>query len=169
VPVPLSRPRTAGERILFRWLNKALQIPDDRAIAPRRGVGGGNAPGYPPMNDALPNCPVETRLEEAQRRRMQNKLRVLSICGPADADASIGHALFKRYRPEKWKVKFSIKNEIRADDIPTIEQAMKSVDGDAKVDVDIEAKTVSVDSWLMPEEFFVAFDDENYEVTILEA
>jgi copper chaperone len=66
-------------------------------------------------------------------------------------------------------VKFSIKNEIRADDIPTIEQAMKSVDGDAKVDVDIEAKTVSVDSWLMPEEFFVAFDDENYEVTILEA
>jgi copper chaperone len=66
-------------------------------------------------------------------------------------------------------VKFSIKNEVHADDIPTIELAMKSVDGDAKVNVDIEAKTVSVDSWLMPEEFFVAFDDENYEVTILEA
>jgi copper chaperone len=66
-------------------------------------------------------------------------------------------------------VKFSIKNEVRADDIPTIEQAMKSVDGDAKVSVDIGTKTVSVDSWLMPEEFFVAFDDENYDVTILEA
>jgi len=28
---------------------------------------------------------------------------------------------------------------------------------------------VSVDSWLMPEEFFVAFDEENYDVLIVEA
>jgi copper chaperone len=66
-------------------------------------------------------------------------------------------------------VKFLMKNELHADDILTIELAMKTVDTDAKVDVDVAAKTVSVDSWLMPEEFFVAFDDENYDVTILEA
>ena len=62
-----------------------------------------------------------------------------------------------------------MKNELHTDDILTIERAMKSVDTDAKVDVDVATKTVSVDSWLMPEEFFVAFDDENYEATILEA
>jgi len=66
-------------------------------------------------------------------------------------------------------VKFSVKNEIRSDDVPTIEHAMKTVDVDAKVNVDVDAKTVEVDSWLMPEEFFVAFDDENYDVDILEA
>jgi copper chaperone len=66
-------------------------------------------------------------------------------------------------------VKFLMKNELHTDDILTIERAMKSVDTDAKVDVDVATKTVSVDSWLMPEEFFVAFDDENYDATILEA
>jgi copper chaperone len=66
-------------------------------------------------------------------------------------------------------VKFSVKNEIRQNDISTIEGAMKSVDTDAKVNVDIGAKTVSVDSWLMPEEFLVAFYDEDYDVRILEA
>ena len=66
-------------------------------------------------------------------------------------------------------MKFLMKNELHTDDILTIERAMKSVDTDAKVDVDVATKTVSVDSWLMPEEFFVAFDDENYDATILEA
>ena len=66
-------------------------------------------------------------------------------------------------------MKFSVKNEIHSSDIPTIELAVKSVDGDAKVSIDVDAKTVSVDSWLMPEEFFVAFDDENYDVVIVEA
>ncbi|MFM0341477.1 copper chaperone [Paraburkholderia fungorum] len=66
-------------------------------------------------------------------------------------------------------MKFSVKDEIRSDDISTIEHAMKTVDTDAKVNVDIDAKTVSVDSWLMPEEFLVAFEDEDYEVTIVEA
>ncbi|WP_346779189.1 hypothetical protein [Burkholderia sp. Ac-20365] len=46
---------------------------------------------------------------------------------------------------------------------------MKSVDGEATVDVNVGANTVSVDSWLMPEEFFVAFNDEDYNVAILEA
>ncbi|MGF6758178.1 copper chaperone [Paraburkholderia sp. GAS42] len=66
-------------------------------------------------------------------------------------------------------MKFSMKNEIRSDDVSTIEHAMKTVDADAKVNVDIDAKTVSVDSWLMPEEFLVAFEDENYDVVIVEA
>jgi copper chaperone len=55
-----------------------------------------------------------------------------------------------------------------SDDIASLERAMKSVDTDAKVDVDIATKTVSVDSWLMPEEFLVAFFEEEYEVTIVE-
>lgn len=66
-------------------------------------------------------------------------------------------------------MKFSVKNEIRSDDIVTIEHALKAVDADAKVNVDIDAKTVSVDSWLMPEEFLVAFEDEDYDVVIVEA
>ncbi|WP_168793499.1 copper chaperone [Paraburkholderia aromaticivorans] len=66
-------------------------------------------------------------------------------------------------------MKFSMKNEIRSDDVSTIEHAMKTVDADAKVNVDIDTKIVSVDSWLMPEEFLVAFEDENYEVIIVEA
>ena len=66
-------------------------------------------------------------------------------------------------------MKFSMKSEVRSDDVPTIEHAMKSVDADAKVNVDIDAKTVNVDSWLMPEEFLVAFEDEDYDVTIVEA
>jgi copper chaperone len=65
-------------------------------------------------------------------------------------------------------VKFLVKNEIRADDVATIEHAIWTVDADAKTNVDVDANTVSVDSWLMPEEFFVAFVDEDYEVSILE-
>lgn len=66
-------------------------------------------------------------------------------------------------------MKFSVKDEIRSDDIGTIEHAIKMVDGDAKVDVNIDTNTVSVDSWLMPEEFIVAFVEEDYEVSIAEA
>lgn len=66
-------------------------------------------------------------------------------------------------------MKFSMKNEIRSEEIVTIEHAIRTVDSDAKVNVDIGTKTVSVDSWLMPEEFLVAFVDEDYDVTITEA
>jgi len=66
-------------------------------------------------------------------------------------------------------MKFSVKETIAPGDINRIERAMKSVDVDAKVDVDINGNSVSVDSWLMPEEFFVAFQDEDYSVRILEA
>ena len=65
-------------------------------------------------------------------------------------------------------MKFAMKTEIRTDDLAKIVHAMKSVDADAKVDVDVDAQTVSVDSWLMPEEFLVAFYDENMDVGIAE-
>ncbi|WP_414694314.1 copper chaperone [Paraburkholderia sp.] len=61
-----------------------------------------------------------------------------------------------------------MKTEIRTGDLSTIEHAMKSVDADAKVEVDVGAQTVSVDSWLMPEEFLVAFYDEDLDVAIAE-
>ncbi|ACC74091.1 hypothetical protein Bphy_5001 [Paraburkholderia phymatum STM815] len=77
--------------------------------------------------------------------------------------------VFNRYFDGRAKMKFSVKEAIHSDDISRIERAMKSVDGDAKVDVNVTTNTVSVDSWLMPEEFFVAFYDEDYNVGILEA
>ncbi|MFM0132613.1 copper chaperone [Paraburkholderia sediminicola] len=66
-------------------------------------------------------------------------------------------------------MKFSVKKEIRSDDIVTLERAMKTVDADADVHVNVDQKTVSVDSWLMPEEFIVAFVEEDYDVRIVEA
>lgn len=66
-------------------------------------------------------------------------------------------------------MKFSMKSEIRPDDVATIEHAMKTVDPAAEVKVDVDAKMVSVNSWLMPEEFLVAFEDEDYDVRIAEA
>lgn len=65
-------------------------------------------------------------------------------------------------------MKFSMKSQIRADDRSMIEHALKSVDADAKVDVDVDKQTVNVDSWLMPEEFIVAFTDEDLDVAITE-
>jgi copper chaperone len=65
-------------------------------------------------------------------------------------------------------MKFAMKTEIHTEDRPMIVHAMQSVDADAKVDVDVDAQTVSVDSWLMPEEFLVAFYDENMDVGIAE-
>jgi copper chaperone len=65
-------------------------------------------------------------------------------------------------------MKFSVKERIRSDDVSRIERAMKSVDADAKVHVDLEANAVGVDSWLMPEEFLVAFFDEDYSVRIVD-
>jgi copper chaperone len=80
-----------------------------------------------------------------------------------------GATLFRQHPLEALQVKFSVKNELRPDAVSTLAHAMKMVDSDAKVDVDVAAQTVSVDSWLMPEEFFVAFEDEDYDVRILEA
>lgn len=65
-------------------------------------------------------------------------------------------------------MKFLVKNPIRFDDVPTIEQAVRTVDSDAKIDVDTNANTVGIDSWMFPEEFYVAFFDKNYDVKIVE-
>jgi copper chaperone CopZ len=66
-------------------------------------------------------------------------------------------------------MKFSLKTEIYSDDVVTLERAMKSVDADADVHIDVDRKTVSVESWLMPEEFIVAFVEGDYEARIVEA
>ena len=66
-------------------------------------------------------------------------------------------------------MKFSVQNEIRSNDVATIEHALKTVDADAQINVDVGARTVSVESWLMPEEFIVAFVEVDYDVTIAEA
>jgi copper chaperone len=66
-------------------------------------------------------------------------------------------------------MKFSLKTEIHSDDVVTLERAMKSVDADADVHIDIAEKTVSVESWLMPEEFIVAFVEDDFEAMIVEA
>ncbi|WP_377747247.1 hypothetical protein [Paraburkholderia dipogonis] len=53
--------------------------------------------------------------------------------------------------------------------VSTIENAMNIVDIAAKVNGDIGTKRTSVESRLMPEKFLVAFEDENYDVIIVEA
>jgi copper chaperone CopZ len=51
-------------------------------------------------------------------------------------------------------------------DAPRLARAIGAVDPDAKVDVDIGARTVKVDSWMMAEEFLVAFEDAGYKAKI---
>ncbi|MGY6258052.1 copper chaperone [Paraburkholderia caledonica] len=51
-------------------------------------------------------------------------------------------------------------------DAQTLARAIATVDPDAKVAVDVDARTVTVDSWLLAEEFLVAFEDTGYEVKI---
>jgi len=53
-----------------------------------------------------------------------------------------------------------MKNEIRSDNVSTIDNAMKTVNADAKVNIDIGTKRTSVESRLMPEKFLVAFEDD---------
>ncbi|MFL9943243.1 copper chaperone [Paraburkholderia graminis] len=51
-------------------------------------------------------------------------------------------------------------------DAQTLTRAIGTVDPDAKVAVDVDDRTVTVDSWLLAEEFLVAFEDAGYEVKI---
>lgn len=51
-------------------------------------------------------------------------------------------------------------------DAQTLAQAIGAVDPDAKVAVDFGARTVKVDSWMMAEEFLVAFEDAGYKAKI---
>ncbi|KAK43006.1 hypothetical protein BG58_35785 [Caballeronia jiangsuensis] len=51
-------------------------------------------------------------------------------------------------------------------DAQTLARAISAVDPDAKVDVDVDARNVKVDSWMMAEEFLVAFEDAGYKAKI---
>ncbi|WP_286162300.1 copper chaperone [Burkholderia sp. WP9] len=53
-------------------------------------------------------------------------------------------------------------------DAAVLTRAMRTVEPDAKVDVDVDARTVKVDSWLFAEEFLVAFVDAGYDVKLVE-
>jgi copper chaperone len=48
----------------------------------------------------------------------------------------------------------------------TLARAIGAVDPDAKVDVDVDARIVKIDSWMMAEEFLVAFEDAGYKARI---
>lgn len=65
-------------------------------------------------------------------------------------------------------MQFEIKKTTGNDDSNVITRAIGTVDPDAKVEVDINARTVKIDSWLMAEEFLVAFDEAGYEVKLTE-
>jgi copper chaperone len=66
-------------------------------------------------------------------------------------------------------MKFQVRRTIGDDDVPLISSALKTVDGEAKIDVDVPTRTIEIDSWLMPEEFFVAFDEADYDVILTDA
>ncbi|CAB3724830.1 copper chaperone [Trinickia soli] len=51
-------------------------------------------------------------------------------------------------------------------DAQTLARAIVAVDPDAKVDVDVDARTVKVDSWMMADEFLIAFEEAGYQAKI---
>ncbi|CAE6841004.1 copper chaperone [Paraburkholderia domus] len=53
-----------------------------------------------------------------------------------------------------------------SNDVEVIAHAIRTVDPDAKIDVDVNAMTVRVESWLMAEEFLIAFTEAGYDVKI---
>ena len=53
-------------------------------------------------------------------------------------------------------------------DAQTLARAIVAVDPDAKVDVDVDARTVQVDSWMMADEFLIAFEEAGYQAKISE-
>jgi copper chaperone len=63
-------------------------------------------------------------------------------------------------------MEFNVKVMRGHDDVQVITRGIHTVDPDANVDVDIDARTVKVDSWLLAEEFLVAFNEDGYEVRI---
>lgn len=63
-------------------------------------------------------------------------------------------------------MEFEVEKMTGDGDAQTLGRAIGAVDPDAKVDVDVNARTVKVDSWLMAEEFLVAFEDAGYKAKI---
>ncbi len=67
---------------------------------------------------------------------------------------------------ELERMKFEVEKMTGDGDAQTLSRAIGTVDLDAKVDVDVNARTVTVDSWLLAEEFLVAFEEAGYKVKI---
>lgn len=65
-------------------------------------------------------------------------------------------------------MKFAVKNMTGEDDSHVIVKALRTVDPDAKVNVDESTHSVNVDSWLLAEEFLIAFNEAGYDVRITE-
>lgn len=65
-------------------------------------------------------------------------------------------------------MKFAVKNMTGEDDSHVIVKALRTVDPDAKVKVDQSTHSVNVDSWLLAEEFLIAFNEAGYDVRITE-
>jgi len=63
-------------------------------------------------------------------------------------------------------MEFEVEPMTGNNDLSTLVVAMRTVDPDAKVDVNVNARTVMVDSWLLPEEFLIAFEEAGYKVKI---
>ncbi|WP_408476709.1 heavy-metal-associated domain-containing protein [Paraburkholderia strydomiana] len=63
-------------------------------------------------------------------------------------------------------LEFEVEKMTGDGDAQTLARAIGAVDPDAKVDVDLNARAVKVDSWLMAEEFLVAFEDAGYQAKI---
>ncbi|MEZ0604107.1 heavy-metal-associated domain-containing protein [Paraburkholderia sp. IW21] len=63
-------------------------------------------------------------------------------------------------------MEFEVEKMTGDGDAQTLAQAIGAVDPDAKIDVDVDARTVKVDSWMMAEEFLVAFEDAGYKAKI---
>ncbi|MEZ0606699.1 heavy-metal-associated domain-containing protein [Paraburkholderia sp. IW21] len=63
-------------------------------------------------------------------------------------------------------LEFEVEKMTGDGDAQTLARAIGAVDPDAKVDVDVNARTVKVDSWMLAEEFLVAFEDAGYQAKI---
>ncbi len=63
-------------------------------------------------------------------------------------------------------LEFEVEKMTGGGDAQTLARAMGAVDPDAKVDVDVDARIVKIDSWMMAEEFLVAFEDAGYKAKI---
>lgn len=63
-------------------------------------------------------------------------------------------------------MEFEMEKTTGGGDAQTLARAIGAVDPDAKVDVDVDAGIVKIHSWMMAEEFLVAFEDAGYKAKI---
>ena len=63
-------------------------------------------------------------------------------------------------------MQFEVEKMTGDGDAQKLARAIGAVDPDAQVNVDVDARIVKVDSWMMAEEFLVAFEDAGYQAKI---